>query len=391
MAVFHRKRRLRSAPNNHPNDGNLHREHPKEFWQEPSNSDRKRHQGRPKPGTQISDSHLRAPACTPERGPTIHPSTPEFSSLSGSWTWRPPTDVSRDNQASSWDPCLHLKALHISSGGLVRAHDKARFAESTDILSLRSRGADTHSCSDPSSGLSDLRGFPSPAPRTKSKSTFDNTAIKTEHRDTCSGTLRPDSFDEGLQHSHGVASPTILPIQSNAVPLNISIDHTTIAGNHHLTDSSRQPDLLPHNDQKTSTGFYMQIPASDGPLSPHYLSQPESPSIRDFEEAWALESNGSQRGLPEDATEHSQVPGGADGLLQMPKLPGVRLSVYHLPEVNQASASTLQKVLPVGEIGSSEVDTHRLVESWNDGSIQRGRTQQDALVDDLGYLGQVII
>ncbi|KAL8799410.1 MAG: hypothetical protein Q9200_007546, partial [Gallowayella weberi] len=204
---------------------------------------------------------------------------------------------------------------------------------------------------------------------------------------------------ETVNHSDVTAravSPLVLPIQSNIQPSQVLVQETPTIGHDNDIHRSSQPlSLLSRETLKT---FYNTNPTVDGQLSPHYLSQPESPSVRDFEEAW--DSDGQSQSASHNVQcEKAPLFGKsstADGLdlLPMPQLPSPDFQDYKLPEREHASTLTLGKPPNAERTSvpdSTPSDNHQLVHSWNDGSNQRHLTALDELIDDLGYLGQVII
>ncbi|MCJ1265781.1 hypothetical protein MMC22_005661 [Lobaria immixta] len=137
-----------------------------------------------------------------------------------------------------------------------------------------------------------------------------------------------------------------------------------------------------------------------GGMSPYHLSQPDTPSVSEFGGDF-LETVLCSNSEPHVTLSNVHRPknvciGSTANLLdtQDPQLEGFRGN--SLSENNQASALTLRKFpsatltsreggSPFGNQGSKD-----LVHSWNDGSEHR-ITALEELVDDLGYLGEVIV
>ena len=150
-----------------------------------------------------------------------------------------------------------------------------------------------------------------------------------------------------------------------------------------------------------------------GPMSPCHLSQPETPIMSDFGDeflppvrdsespARIRRSSGSDLDLllarpssravpphltrPQGGPTHKShaVVGGFQG--------------YSLPDQDQASVHTIRKLpsIPLKKADGASPLAHQaskqdLVHSWNDGSEDRV-TALGELVDDLGYLGEMII
>lgn len=148
-----------------------------------------------------------------------------------------------------------------------------------------------------------------------------------------------------------------------------------------------------------SPGLAASTIETDG-MSPYHLAQPDTPSISEFE-GDPLGAKPTSNLEPNVDSSHIQV------------LEDVRISPmanlhtrvhpskgtfqgYSLPETEQASALTLRK-LPSLTLESQGVDSpfrkpgsQALVHSWNDGSEHR-ITALEELVDDLGYLGELIV
>lgn len=130
-----------------------------------------------------------------------------------------------------------------------------------------------------------------------------------------------------------------------------------------------------------------------GGMSPFHLSQPDTPSISDFGE------DGLGGGLSSDTNycdlleTHGPWDTSASGLSARAY---AGFQEYSLSETDQSSVLTVRKdtndrleSTGFGNPYSQHVSTD-LVHSWNDGSEHR-MTALEELVDDLGYLGELII
>lgn len=130
-----------------------------------------------------------------------------------------------------------------------------------------------------------------------------------------------------------------------------------------------------------------------GGMSPFHLSQPGTPSISDFGEdvlGGGQSSDTNYCDLPETQGPWDTSTSGLSTRIY------AGFQEYSLSETDQASVLTVRKNPndrlescdfgnPYGQHGSKD-----LVHSWNDGSEHR-MTALEELVDDLGYLGELII
>ncbi|KAI4101348.1 MAG: hypothetical protein L6R37_004991 [Teloschistes peruensis] len=358
-------RRLRSAPSTLTKDKAFQRKRPDERRRGATVTGLPTHRKLQVPATQPLYNRFKVPPCTPDRAPTI-----SLYASNGSPAMEP--------QTSDFRP-FDLNASHAEYRG-----------SSLDLAGLRissPRGVDSQSLESPKKAL-DIASPQSGL--TKMKPHLGSMYKDAKKNDSAASVPASTSNSrDGSQVIRSAASPLLLPIQSNAV----AMDNSTYAANCAMTDSTpyglRWPPSLLYHSEETLTALYMHNAAFGSPLSPHYLSQPETPSIRDFDETWALESIDSQNDALENAVGDS--PGGADSLLQLPKLPGSCLSVYHLPEGDHTSAPTLQKMPPAQGLALPENDAKNLVQSWDDGFFQQDEARGDYPLTDLGYLGQAII
>ena len=191
---------------------------------------------------------------------------------------------------------------------------------------------------------------------------------------------------------HCAASPWVLPFRSKVPSSTTSQSDNPYSMPCTVSIRSKRPSSLKYDNGKSLSTYYTTGSFLDGPLSPHYLSQPESPSVRDFDEAW---ETGSQTrpssddkflGTPLDTSEvrksssfHASPP------------PSPSLRGYSIADPDHSSTVTLRKPASVKLSPPQEVtDQGHPVQSWKKESPQVHVTALDELVDDLGYLGQMI-
>ena len=150
-----------------------------------------------------------------------------------------------------------------------------------------------------------------------------------------------------------------------------------------------------------------------GPMSPCHLSQPETPVMSDFGDeflppvrdsespAQMRRSSGSDLDLllarPSSRAAPSHLPRPQGGPPQKPHAVVGGFQGYSLPDHDHASVHTIRKLpsIPLKKTEGASPFTQQaskqdLVHSWNDGSEDRV-TALGELVDDLGYLGEMII
>lgn len=130
-----------------------------------------------------------------------------------------------------------------------------------------------------------------------------------------------------------------------------------------------------------------------GGMSPFHLSQPDTPSISDFGE----DALGGRLSSDTNYCDLLETQGPWDtSTSSLSARAYAGFQEYSLSETDQASVLTVRKETndnlessgfgnPYGQHGSKD-----LVHSWNDGSEHR-MTALEELVDDLGYLGELII
>ena len=266
-------------------------------------------------------------------------------------------------------------ASSISTGSNVRAHEYTDLVDRFGAAGIRSQALPGK----PSSNILRSRAqqascypkeptAPPSSPSTAPQAYFIQAAQSVQQQ-------RNDS-DAHPAGEHRAAS-IMLPIQANTLPAE-SEDrtHEITAAEARKLRATRLPSLL-HDNKSTLNSFFIECPPADGPLSPYNLSQPDTPSTRDFDSTPPSEMSSSARG----SSEHFPMRNHDGNFLPSPQLPSPGFSLYHLPEENQASATTLRE-LPLMD---------HLVRQWDDGVEQRRLTNADTLDTDLGYLGRVIL
>ena len=253
-------------------------------------------------------------------------------------------------------------------------------------------------------GLTGADSYPekdnsSKVPATASTVAASGDVANTIWRQSQASLIRSEETFESKSGSSCASSLFVLPIQSNTLPAGaLGVEPTAVGPVAGMKQSVRPPSLLRDNRATLET-FYTMNSTLAGQLSPHCLSQPESPSVRDFEETWELESQPqytsqciSSKGPPFLA-EPISVP--ELGSLQMRQFSSPEFQGYSLPDAEHGSALTFVKLPSTisrpARKRSPSSENHSFVQSWNDGSDQRHLTALDGLVDDLGYLGQIIV
>ena len=379
VAAFHRKRGFRSADSVIEPQGKRGNEmdEPSKPW--PANHPRQNY------GWAASDfsprNRIRAPVNTPE-WPTATseppPVTPwiAFPSIADQCEEITPAVASDLSFRSTWHS---TNSLPVSAKDHVHNNQEGRGDTSS-----------TQSCYlTPSEEQHDYQSFflsPSTAPPSA------GSVVSTNQR-----LVKGDQSNASV-NTNEIISPLMLPIQSNVPsPRTLANEpaETRIASG---AKKSIRPLILDHNPSPALVPFIMS-PSTDGQSSPNHLSQPESPSVRDFEEDWDAISQSLS--LQEDSRDRFLTLGHAtddlsSGFLGALTLGSPRFQGYSLPKDEYASAQTIckppssymtptQKDIPFHKTGE-----HDLVSPWDDGSDQRHITALDELVDDLGYLGRVI-
>ncbi|KAL8901987.1 MAG: hypothetical protein Q9207_004930 [Kuettlingeria erythrocarpa] len=391
MAVFHKMRGTRSMPSTSKSHEKGRPRAATPRWETEGSNVRVHRTS----FTETKASRVRAPLNTPEwpvAAPQNEPVTPWTASSS-----RAPPAAERH----SLDPTSH-QSLEQDP----QTTSPSRFSEDSFNSSLDSHEVQSLRTIRRSGSASRDRHLHQSSSRPESRNASTSTAAvvaKIDHRDAQEHAspqkLRVE--EDCLDAVRRASSPLVLPIQSNAQSKEALPLGTAAAVNSNgLRRATRPPSLL-HDDRKTLETFYAASSSCGGQLSPYYLSQPETPSVRDFEEAWGSESQtraGSQDLSLQSPSRASQPLANHEGhlpaleLLQMPQLPSPGFQGYSLPEQNRGSSLTLRKP------ASATLDTvqplsnnEQLVHSWNDGSGHPHLTSLDELIDDLGHLGQAIV
>ncbi|KAL8870254.1 MAG: hypothetical protein Q9174_003658 [Haloplaca sp. 1 TL-2023] len=319
--------------------------------------------------TPCPDQLPRAPAPTPER---------TSPSLQSTWTTpRARPSIQRANADSTTVASSRNShyASSVSTGTNVQAHENTdlidRFGATT--IPSQSMAAQPLSSTLPNHAQQ-ARSYAEE--QTAPPSSFSN-APTTWSRDAAQD-VQPRHNDPGVHHATAHRATSImLPIQTN-IPHAESEDRShemnqSVGGN---LRERRLPSLL-HDNKSTINTYFIECPPADGPLSPYNLSQPDTPSTRDFDSTPPSEMSSSAR----ESREQYPLRNHDGNFLPSPQLPSPGFSLYHLPEENQTSATTLKK-LP---------SMDHLVRQWDDGAEQRRMSHADTLGTDLGYLGRVIL
>lgn len=208
---------------------------------------------------------------------------------------------------------------------------------------------------------------------------------------------RPKNPTGSSTGSNRESSPFALPIQTNTPRIGLLEGEKSRASSvTRVAPFTGRPPSLLHDNRETLESFYLASPTLNGQMSPHYLSQPGSPSVRDFEEASEPESPSrlASQSAPFESPPLLGKPtfGGGFDSLPMPQLSSSSgFQGYSLPHEEHASDLTLRKVPSSQQQPSPSSHSHRLVQSWNDGSSQQHLAALDELVNDLGHLGQIIV
>lgn len=385
MAMFHRMRGTRSAPSTGNSQG-----------RECSTSSRSHGETeecivRPchGPFTDLKASRVRAPLNTPE-----WPLAPTHIEHVAPWT----ADSSIDRSAavnaslatSSYQPTEQVS--QIASQPRFSEGSSSRLNDGHGVRSLQTSRRSASSSCDTYLDQPSVRPVSTAA---LSSTVACNNTMKGRDPEEQSTLSRSRIGGNCLDAVCRESSPLVLPIQLNA-PFSeiLPVEETTATHSTGLKRPTRPPSLL-YDDRRTLETFYAASSSYVSQLSPHYLSQPDSPSVRDFEEAWDSESQtraGSQDLFREDPPlldNDNSVP--TLELLQTPQFPSPGFQGYSLPEQDCGSTLTLRKPASATTPAQELSDNDHLVQSWNDGSGHSHVATLDELVDDVGYLGQAII
>ncbi|KAL8646063.1 MAG: hypothetical protein Q9210_006347 [Variospora velana] len=226
----------------------------------------------------------------------------------------------------------------------------------------------------------------------------------------------PNIEKDCLNAVRRAASPLVLPIQSMPIRSNAPPSPSKQPAPTGLRRATRPPSLL-YDNRETLQTFCATSSSScgGGQLSPHYLSQPETPSVRDFEEVSGSSASQTRAGSQDLSiqppirlidTERASTDQGENHLQTSPppplptqqqQLPSPRFQGYTLPEQEHVSTLTLRKPASAGfapndaMAGERGGENDQLVREWDDGSSSAGQlTGLEGLVQELGFLGRAI-
>lgn len=372
MAIFQKLRGTRSAPSTSKEHADRGEKSSGSSKRKLSEMEHLKASGHYEPFTNLMSSRLRAPVNTPD-----WPSVIAHTAPIAPWT----ADSSINSRESS------AKVMHPAMPGIDFKGPTASVISDDQQLA---RGSGSPSSAH-SNVLNQSWYLPDLVATGPHNSTADLVKVSLE-----STTKVEQKCLKAVQHA---ASPLVLPIQSNVVAQNSSADVNMQATNRNGLQRSVRPPSLLFDTRENLSNYYATSLSLGGQLSPHYLSQPESPSVRDFEEAW--ESGyadppsylGSNRGnSPLADLLPNSSPFELLEISHSPNNGGGRFKGYSLPEPEHASDLTLRKPASVMFSPKQELSSNdHLVQSWNDGMTHGPITALDELVDELGYLGKMIV
>ncbi|KAL8865026.1 MAG: hypothetical protein Q9174_007114 [Haloplaca sp. 1 TL-2023] len=322
--------------------------------------------------TPCPDQLPRAPAPTPER---------TSPSLQSTWTTpkaRPSIQRPNADSTTVASSSNSYYASSVSTGTNVQAH------ENTDLIDQFGATGIRNNQSLPAPPLSTTSRSHSqqansyPEAQTAPPSSFSTAPTTWSGEASRSVQQRHNDSGEHYATRHRATS-IMLPIQTNTPPAKSEErTHEPTASDERNLRARRLPSLL-HDNKSTINTYFIECPPADGgALSPYNLSQPDTPSTRDFDSTPASEMSPSAH---ESSDEQYPLRNHDGNFLPPPQLPSPGFSLYHLPEENHTSATTLKK-LP---------SMDHLVRQWDDGAEQRRMSHVDTLGTDLGYLGRVIL
>ncbi|KAL8987845.1 MAG: hypothetical protein Q9177_002999 [Variospora cf. flavescens] len=245
---------------------------------------------------------------------------------------------------------------------------------------------------------------PNPIPQSTS-TTAAATTTNIDEEPAAQTTLQVPNIEEDcLNAVRRAASPLVLPIQSNAPPSPSKQPAPT-----GLRRTTRPPSLL-HDNRETLQTFYAISSSScgGGQLSPHYLSRPETPSVRDFEVVSGSSASQTRTGSQDlsiqpsirliDTERASTGQGSSHPPPPQQPPPCPRFQGYTLPEQEYKSTLTLRKPASAGFAPDDAIagerlgENDQLVREWDDGSCSAGQlTGLEGLVQELGFLGRAIV
>ncbi|KAL8968185.1 MAG: hypothetical protein Q9183_002583 [Haloplaca sp. 2 TL-2023] len=324
--------------------------------------------------TRQLESTLRASKLPPAPAPTPEQTSPALQSTWNTPEARPSMQHPNADSAPVASSTRSDHASSISTGSNVQAHEHGymdlidQFGAAgiqSQALPAKASSNISRSRAQQASSYPEVQTVPSSSFSTASTTSSSEAAQSAQQRHNDSNVLsaaghRPTSI--------------MLPIQTNTQP--IEAEERTMASEAEKLRAGRLPSLL-HDNMSTLKTYFVECPPADGPLSPYNLSQPETPSTRDFDSTPPSEMSSSAH----ESSEQFPLRNHGGNFLPSPQLPSPGFSLYHLPEENQTSATTLKK-LP---------SMDHLVRQWDDGVEQRRLTNADTLDTDLGYLGRVIL
>ncbi|KAL8933113.1 MAG: hypothetical protein Q9211_005956 [Gyalolechia sp. 1 TL-2023] len=385
MAILHKPRGTRPAPSTSRTPVNEGSNSPQTTGRKLSEREHLKASAHHETFTDLVSNRPRAPVNTPE-----WPLATAQTEPVAPWTADSSIEQSTANQSLRSTRSSHPREL--SAQTAVYSFSKASFDDPTanvmpEVLQL-ARGSISSSYDNPPNQPWHL---PEPAIAGPPIAVADTTNPTT---------MPPENTMRGEQNCLRViphaASPLVRPIQSNAPALEPSPNGNVPAANRTgVQRPVRPPSLL--FDHRKALSTYSEASSSIGSqLSPHYLSQPESPSVRDFEEAWELASLarpaslGSDHGSPRPADRVANR--ASSNLVNVPEFPRPGFQGYSIAEPQHASSRTRRT--PASAIFSPEQalsSNDPLAQPWNDASGHGLTTALDELIDDLGYLGTLIV
>ncbi|KAL8997381.1 MAG: hypothetical protein Q9188_006337 [Gyalolechia gomerana] len=381
MAIFHKLRGTRSAPSTSKNPVGKGSKSPKTIGRKLGETQYSKAPAPHETFTNLSSSRLRVPVNTQD-GPLATAQTDPVAP----WTADSSVERSVANQSSLSTAGSCSRKLSAQTA-VNSKYSKGNFGDPIAKVIPEAHQLTRGSISSPCDNPLD-RCLPEPATARPHAALVDGVQMPQGN-----ATRVEQNCLNALQHA---ASPLVLPIQSNAPGLEASSDEKAPAANRTGLQRPMRPLSLLFDNRETLSTYYTASPSLGSQSSPHFLSQPESPSVRDFEEAWELGSPARPASLGSNCGNPSLADQVADSassdILDMPQSPSSGFQGYSIPEPEHASSLTLRKPAsarfsPNLELSSSD----HLVQSWNDGSVHGPTTTLDELVDDLGYLGKMIV
>lgn len=403
MAKFHKLRGSRSAPAVEEKVSSSRKGPFKSRWWRATEDGEEKRQRDHETSRRPSNTRTKAPFNSPEFSP------PDWNSLDwppvvaqpiyvAPWTADSPTGQACRSSTSHTIACQgrnHSGTVPTSSRGSANEGHVVHKASSKRFL--LSRRSTRRPSRDPTDAASNNDSFDQEAAAKRASRVLDRADITAESGHCSASSAKSQEILNGCSATSQPVSPLILPIQSNSLPRDAIRQERTRADYDSKIHQPAGPPSLRLDNNEILDSLYTLSPTLDGQLSPHYLSRTESPSVRDFEEVWDSESrshSASQHATFENPPLLGEVATGTEfdpmPLLSSPSFPG-----YSLPAEEHTSALTLRKQPSAVSRPIPHNDTtagnDQFVKSWNDGSEPRRMTALDELVNELGYLGQVIV